>query len=319
MIGRNAGFFERNHRDAGVPHGRNARLKANRVFLFDFKAREFANFARRQRIVGTMPERHQRENRIHHRRINRGEAFGALDVLEHPGFRFTQRAIAQRLPRQLFVKLHRAIGGKEEIAPRDERFAPIERRRFVRRIDEEFIDLSVLRQAEVGTQRRKNRHRDDDAARPRRHLVDVEIEPVRQQHHFRQDRGDHLPTERAGEREIKANVGIRFFEAAEAQHRFARLHHVRGFRIVSDEFQCEVGFAGGVQFGRAARINIPAAIGELLAANIVGELGDARGLGFAENVEVVDVVGFESAVGFEFAEPIAGFVLQRQEMFGALG
>ncbi len=227
VIGGHAGFFERDHRDAGVPHGRDARLKADRVFLFDFEPCEFANFARGQRIVGTMAERHQRENRIHHRRINRGEAFGALDVLEHPGFRFTQRAIAQRLPRQLFVELHRAIGGEEEIAPRDERFAPIERRRFVRRIDEEFINLSVLWQAEIGTQRGENRHRDDDAARPRRHLVDVEIEPIRQQHHFRQDRGNHLPAERTGEREIEANVGICFFETAEAQRRFARLDHMR--------------------------------------------------------------------------------------------
>ncbi len=91
-----------------------------------------------------------------------------------------------------------------------------------------------------------------------------------------------------------------------------------GFWIVSDEFEREVSFAGGVQFGRAAGINIPAAVGELLAAHIIGELGDARGLGFAENVEIVDVVGFESAVGFEFAEPIAGFVLKRKEMFRAI-
>jgi hypothetical protein len=93
---------------------------------------------------------------------------------------------------------------------------------------------------------------------------------------------------------------------------------MRRFRIVSNELEREVGFAGGVQFGRATGINAPATVGELFAADVVGELGDARGLGFAENVEIVDVVGFESAVGFEFAEPIAGVRLKREKVFGAL-
>src|SRR6267378_1019921 len=51
------------------------------------------------------PQGHQRENRIHHRRIDRGESFSPLDVIQHPDLRFAQRALAQRLPGQFLVEL----------------------------------------------------------------------------------------------------------------------------------------------------------------------------------------------------------------------
>ncbi len=51
--------------------------------------------------------------------------------------------------------------------------------------------------------------------------------------------------------------------------------------------------------------------------NVVGELGDALRLGFTQNEEVVDVVGFEGGVGFEFALPVAWFRLKRKQVIGA--
>jgi hypothetical protein len=52
----------------------------------------------------------------------------------------------------------------------------------------------------------------------------------------------------------------------------------------------------------------------LPATNIVGELGNADRIGLAQNVQVINVIGFEGSIGFEFAEPIALLGLQRKQM-----
>ena len=88
MIRRQSCFFQGDHGNAGVPNWRDARLHANGVALFNFKPREFLDFPPGQRIVRAVSQGHQRKNRIHHRRIDRGKAFGPLDVIQHPGFRF---------------------------------------------------------------------------------------------------------------------------------------------------------------------------------------------------------------------------------------
>ena len=51
MIRRQAGFFQSDHGDAGIPDRRNARLHAHGVALFDFKSRKLLDFPPGQRIV----------------------------------------------------------------------------------------------------------------------------------------------------------------------------------------------------------------------------------------------------------------------------
>jgi len=91
--------------DASIPDRRDARLHANGVALFNFKSRKFLDFAPRQGIVRAMPQGHQRENRIHHRRVDRGKPFGALEVIQHPGLCFAERALAEGFPTRFFVEL----------------------------------------------------------------------------------------------------------------------------------------------------------------------------------------------------------------------
>ena len=101
MIRGQASFFQRDHGDASVPDRRNARLHANGVAVFDFKARKFLDFPPSKRIVRAVPQGHQGENRIHHRRIDSGEALGAFDVVQHPVLGFAKGAPAQRFPHYL--------------------------------------------------------------------------------------------------------------------------------------------------------------------------------------------------------------------------
>ena len=53
------------------------------------------------------------------------------------------------------------------------------------------------------------------------------------------------------------------------------------------------------------------------AADVIGQLSDAVGVGLAQNVKVVNVIGFEGGICFEFAVPIAFFRLNRQKLVGA--
>src|SRR6266481_3202785 len=279
MIGGKSGFLERDHGDAGVPDRRNAGLHSNGVAVFDFEPGEFLDFAPGQRIVRAVTERHEREDGIHHRGVNGGEAFGALEVIEHPGFCFAEGALAKRLPRELFVEFQAAVEREENIFPGEELLAPIEGGVLMGEILEQFIDAGALGQAPTGAQGAQDGHGNDDAARPGGHFVDVDKAPVRQEHQLDGNGRDELPANGADQREIKADVRI----------------GVRG----------------------AAGVNAPAAVGQLSAANVVGELGDALRLGFTQNEEIVNVVGFEGGVGFELALPVAWFRLKRKQVIGA--
>ena len=81
---------------SGEMHGCTRR----RRLVFDFVARQKLNFAGQERIVEIAGFGHQRENGIHHRRVDRAEAFAALQSLEHPILRAVQRRLAKRLPRE---------------------------------------------------------------------------------------------------------------------------------------------------------------------------------------------------------------------------
>jgi len=83
---------------------------------------------------------------------------------------------------------------------------------------------------------------------------------------------------------------------------------------IAGELQGDVGFDRGVDLGRAALIDGPAAIVELVPADVGGQAGDAGRLSLAENVQVEDVVGFEGGVSFEFADPVAFRGLEREQI-----
>ena len=166
MIRSQSRLFESDHRDAGIPNRRDARLHTNGVFLFNFKAREFLDFAQSKGIVRTMTESHQRKNRIHDRRVDSGKTLAALDMVQHPGFRLAECPLPKWLPRPLLVEFQAAVDGQKDVFPGKQLVAPIERGRFVLGIVEQLVHTRAFRQPPVGTQRGQDRHRDHNAAGP---------------------------------------------------------------------------------------------------------------------------------------------------------
>ena len=230
MVWRKSRFFEGNHGNASVPDGRDTWLHANRLFIFDFKAREFLDFAECEGIVRTMPKRHQCEYRVHHRGVDGGKALSALDMIQHPRLRFADGALAERFPRKLLVQLEPAVYSQKYIFPGKELVAPIQSGGLTLRVFEELVHMSVFRKPPVGAQRGQNRHGNDNPARPGRHFVNIENEPVRDEHQLRRNRRNQIPAHCADQRKVKTDVGVGMLKAAEAMNHFPRAHQIRRVR-----------------------------------------------------------------------------------------
>src|SRR5262245_10997645 len=111
------------------------------------------NLAPGDRIVRPMAKSRQREDRVHHRGIDRSEAFASLKMCEHPLLCFAQSLLPQRLPRQLLVKLQSAVHREEKVLPGDELLAPVKRGELVRWILEQFVHVRLLWHSPVRTNR----------------------------------------------------------------------------------------------------------------------------------------------------------------------
>src|SRR5947208_8877692 len=75
--------------------------------------------------------------------------------------------------------------------------------------------MGALRQLPVGAQGRQDGHGDHDAAGPRRHFINVEDEPTRNEQQFGWNRRNKIPANRPNQRQVKTNVGIGMLETAQ--------------------------------------------------------------------------------------------------------
>src|SRR5882762_11919393 len=90
-----------------------------------------------------------------------------------------------------------------------------------------------------------------------------------------------------------------------------------GIRRITSQPQGDVRFDRRVQFGGPAIVNVPTAVFELAAPDVICKLRDAIGTRLTDDVQVEDVVRFERGVRFEFAKPIAFRRLERKKVIHA--
>ena len=117
MIGPETRLFERRHDDRGVPHGREARPKPERVTFLDFEVGQVTDLARGERIIGGVAQSEQRKHGVHHGGVDGPKPVAAFQVFEEPLPRPAQGQASQRLPRKLFVELGDSIERQEQITP----------------------------------------------------------------------------------------------------------------------------------------------------------------------------------------------------------
>ena len=66
----------------------------------------------------------QRENRIHHRRINRAQTFAAFEAFQHPFARASEAHFAKWLPGRTLVELQTAVEREKDIPPGENTACP---------------------------------------------------------------------------------------------------------------------------------------------------------------------------------------------------
>ena len=89
--------------------------------------------------------------------------------------------------------------------------------------------------------------------------------------------------------------------------------------FVSGQLQAEVGFDRGADVRGTGGVDAPAAVFVLVAHDPVGGFLKAVGIAGAEQRVQQNVIGFERGIGFEFAAPVAFFVLLRKKKFASGG
>src|SRR6185312_15372269 len=150
-----------------------------------------------------------------------------------------------------------------------------------------------------------NREWNQNAARPRRNLVDVEPEPFREQHDLRWNRRHGVVIVLSQEAEINLGKGVNRGHAAESENAFPRAYQNGIIGPVSGELEPEIGLYRGADIRGAAVIDGPAAVLVLMAENLPRRLLKALFIARSQQRMQENVIGFEGGVGFEFAAPEA--------------
>ena len=88
---------------------------------------------------------------------------------------------------------------------------------------------------------------------------------------------------------------------------------------VTRQLQPEVAFDRGADIGWALVVDAPSAILVLVLQNVACRFGQALGIARPQQNMQHDVVGFEGGIGFQFAAPVAFFMLLgEQAVAGAI-
>ena len=259
-----------------------------------------------------MAHGNQRKNRIHHGRVDGGQSFAVLQMLQQPILRFLHRAGAERLPGHALEELEEAIERQKEIPPANYAPVPFVGAQAALGVNEQFFHPDSVAGGPTGLEREQDRQRHYDAARPRRHFVQVDVEPVRQQHQFGRDGGSHVPLQRAHQGQVESLKRIDCLEASQFVDAATRALHVWRIRTVASQLEAEVGLYRCINFRGTTNVNIPAAIGQLPPANIGGQFLHTRSVKAAQDVQIQNVIRLERRVRFEFTQPVAPRILQAQ-------
>src|SRR6202022_3759126 len=109
-------------------------------------------------------------------------------MLEQPVLCLTQRPPAQRFPRDALIQLEATIERQKEIPPTKKLLVPIKCEGLARCVLIQRVHTNSARYAKERFMRVENGQRNNDSARPRRHLVNINREPIRKKHQLRRNR-----------------------------------------------------------------------------------------------------------------------------------
>ena len=190
------------------------------------------------------------------------------------------------------------------------------RHRLGRR-DIQFVDLLFGGQLRFRLAGPEEAQRDDDGARPGRHLVDVERCPLRQQDHLGRHGRAGGVRDQTQHREVIPRETVDSFDAARSQDRVARADHVVRSMIVAGNLQRQIRLHRPADFNRPARKHRPAAVRALLVEHVGRRFLRSLRMPLSEERQQQNVLRFEDRVSLQLCTPMAVVLLEREQMIAS--
>jgi len=226
MIGRRTGFRQRVQRQAGVPDRRHAGLDIGLRLTIQHEVFDRLDGADQIRIVALRAEHGQGHRRVGHRRIDGAQTALALGVIAHPVLGALQGPFANEIGDHRLNGLQDPIEQNEAILERLAGTEMIEVAQLHRRRCEQFGDTQMVVDMHHRPPCKQDQQGHDYAARPVRHLTQVEEPPTRQKHDLDRHRRYRAPRQLPENRKRDAGKHIHRAGAAVAQYPMAAAHHV---------------------------------------------------------------------------------------------
>ena len=203
---------------------------------------------------------------------------------------------------------------EKEIAPTDEFLAPLQMKiRVVTAGREEFLNSHLIGNLLKGFLGVGDRERHENAAGPRRNLVDVEPEPIREQYDFRWNCWHCVVVVLAEEAQIDLGEGVDRSDPAETLDALSRSYQNGIVRLIACELQPKIGLNRSANVRWSTVVDRPAAVFILMAQDLTCGLLQAHFIARSQKGMQQDVIGFEGRVGFELAGPVSFRLLEREE------
>ncbi len=317
MIFPKPGFVQANSDDGGVPNRREARFDAHVVVSLVFEFLEFAFGADDFRMIVGIAERLECDERVEHRRENRGQSVRTFEAFEHPAFGVFERAFAKGVD----VVLGEPFGEFVEAIQPEEKVAPGKIVRVGREGEVAFVVAFGIKFVQIHVHRARGLEMVDDGqwhehgARPVAHLPEIYMKPFANEHHLARDGRDIFPRKEADQRQIQFGKGVHARHAAEGQRHFTGTQHAPVGDAHAGEFEGEIGLDGGVHFRRSAVVDVPAAVRQLHGKDVVDGLTLPFLVHLAGPVMIDHRVGHERGIHHQLAHPMTFRTLQAEQIF----
>src|SRR5262249_12527969 len=248
-----------------------------------------------KRVIVVVAEAPERNDRINDRRGYRPDAVALFEVAGHPLLASLHRFSSRGPEAAVLEVLVGKVGGCKNRLPESPRDAR------ALRVQHQLADVRVIRNRAVRTLCPHDRQRNYDSARPRRHLIQVEGRPLRKKDYLGGHRRAAVPRILSENREIDSSEAVGCIQSSKRPDHISRAHHMRRIRVVAQELQDKVGFAGSAYFGGTTLVDGPSAFRELFLADVVAGFADPVTFEPADEVHRQDVLGFQDRVAFQLS------------------
>ena len=272
------------------------------------------------RMVVGIAQGDERDERIEHRREDRGQAVAALEALEHPGLGpfegpFTEGM--QALPAHPLGEFVEPVQPQEDVPQREVEVARAEGLiQFPLAVGVELVEVDL--HLPCRPEMVDDGQRDDHGPRPVAHLPEVDMEPFADEEHLARDGGHVVPGHQADEGQVELRKGVHPRHAAEGPGHFPGAEHAWIGGGDAGQFQRQVGLDRGVHLGRAVGVDVPAAVAELLLEDVMDGLALPDRVHLPPPVVEGHHVGDQRHVDHQLAHPVTlGLLLRKQVALGS--